>query len=70
MIEVFCNAFMSKSCVSFEILFSQEVLLDLMEKIKQDYALPKLKECYCVIICFDLWMLKGAQREHMMFLPW
>jgi hypothetical protein len=70
MIEVSCNAFMSKSCVHFENCFSQEVLLDLVEKTKQEYALPKLKECYCVIISFDLWMLKGGQREHMMFLPW
>jgi hypothetical protein len=52
MIEVSCNAFMSKSCVRFENFLLQEVLLDLVEKTKQEYALPKLKEWYCVIISF------------------
>ncbi len=40
-------------------IFSQEVLVDLVEKIKQKYVLPKLKQCYFATN-FDLWMLKGA----------
>jgi hypothetical protein len=45
MIEVSCNVIMSKSCVSFVKKNLQEVLLELVEKTKQEYALPKLKEC-------------------------
>jgi hypothetical protein len=40
--------------------FSQEVLLDLMEKIKQEYVLPKLKHYYSTKTSFYLWMSKGA----------
>ncbi len=40
--------------------FSQEILVDLVEKMKQEYMLPKLKQCYSVITSFDLWMSKGA----------
>jgi hypothetical protein len=40
--------------------FSQEVLVDLMEKAKEEYVLPKLKHCYSTIASFDLWMSKGA----------
>jgi hypothetical protein len=31
-----------------------------MEKNKEEYVLPKLKQCYYVIASFDLWMSKGA----------
>jgi hypothetical protein len=41
-------------------LFSQEVLVDLMEKTKKEYVLYKLKQCYFAIASFDLWMSKGA----------
>jgi hypothetical protein len=41
-------------------MFSQEVLVDLVEKTKQKYVLPKLKQCYFATSNFDLWMLKGA----------
>jgi hypothetical protein len=27
-------------------MFSQKVLVDLVEKMKQEYILPKLKQCY------------------------
>jgi hypothetical protein len=37
-------------------MFSQDVLLDLVEKIKQDYVLPKLKHCYSTRTSFCLWM--------------
>jgi hypothetical protein len=46
--------------------FSQEILVDLVEKMKQEYMLLKLKQCYYVIASFDLWM----SRVHMMFLYW
>jgi len=41
-------------------MFSQEVLVDLMEKTKQEYVLLKLKQCYSTTTSFDLWMSKGA----------
>ncbi len=41
-------------------MFSQEVLVNLVKKTKQKYVLPKLKQCYYVIVSFDLWMSKGA----------
>ncbi len=31
-----------------------------MEKTKQKYVLPKLKQCYYATFSFDLWMSKGA----------
>jgi hypothetical protein len=34
-------------------------LVDLVEKTKQKYVLPKLKQCYSATT-FDLWMSKGA----------
>jgi len=47
-------------------MFSQEVLVDLMEKMKEECVLPKLKQCYSATSSFDLWM----SRVHMMFLHW
>jgi hypothetical protein len=41
-------------------MFSQEVLVDLVEKMKQEYVLIKLKQCYFATTSFDLWMSKGA----------
>jgi hypothetical protein len=41
-------------------MFSQEVLVDLMEKKKEEYVSPKLKQCYFATSSFDLWMSKGA----------
>ncbi len=41
-------------------MFSQEVLVDLMEKMKEEYVLPKLKQCYYAITSSNLWMSKGA----------
>jgi hypothetical protein len=35
-------------------------LVDLVEKMKQKYVLPKLKQCYFATSSFDLWMSKGA----------
>jgi len=40
--------------------FSQEILLDLLEKTKEEYMLLKLKQCYFATTSFDLWMSKGA----------
>jgi hypothetical protein len=41
-------------------MFSQEVLVDLVEKTKQKYyVLFKLKQCYSPTTNFDLWMSKG-----------
>ncbi len=40
--------------------FSQEVLVDLVEKTKKEYVLAKLKQCYSTIASFDLWMSKCA----------
>ncbi len=41
-------------------MFSQEVLLDLVENIKQEYVLPKLKHYHSTRTSFYLWMSKGA----------
>jgi hypothetical protein len=40
-------------------MFSQEILDNLVEKMKQEYVLLKLKQCYFATN-FDLWMSKGA----------
>jgi hypothetical protein len=47
-------------CFPSKKLFSQEVLVDLVEKTKQKYVLPKLKQCYSTTSSFYLWMSKGA----------
>jgi len=39
---------------------SQAILIDLVEKMKQEYVLPTLKKCYFATTTFDLWMSKGA----------
>jgi len=39
---------------------SQVILVDLVEKMKQKYVLPTLKQCYFATTTFDLWMSKGA----------
>jgi len=41
-------------------MFSQEVVVDLVEKTKQKYVLPKLKQCYSTTTSFDLFTSKGA----------
>jgi len=41
-------------------IFSQAILVDLVEKMKQEYVSPTLKQCYFATISFDLWMSKGA----------
>jgi hypothetical protein len=41
-------------------IFSQVILVDLVEKTKQEYVLPKLKQCYFATTSFDLWMSKGT----------
>jgi hypothetical protein len=43
-------------------LFSREDLVNLVEKTKQEYMLPKLKQCYSTTFSFDLWMSKGAHN--------
>jgi hypothetical protein len=43
-------------------MFSQKVLVGLVEKTKHKYVLPKLKQCYSTIANFDFWMLKGAHN--------
>ncbi len=32
----------------------------MLEKMKQNYVMPKLKQCYFATTSFQLWMLKGA----------
>ncbi len=44
----------------FRKLFSNIVLLELVEKTRETYPLPLLNDCSCVIVNFDLWMSKGA----------
>lgn len=44
--------------------FSQNMLLDLIEKTKQTYVLLVLTNCVVVITSFDLWISKG---EHDVF---
>ncbi len=41
-------------------LFSNIILLELVEKTKETYVLPLLNDCSCVATNFDLWMSKGA----------
>jgi hypothetical protein len=47
-------------CVQFPFqkLFSNIILLELVEKIKETYVLPLLNDCNCAIANFDLWMSK------------
>jgi hypothetical protein len=40
--------------------FSQEILPNLVEKMKQVYVLPKLINYISTIASFDVWMSKGA----------
>ncbi len=40
--------------------FIQEILPNLVQKMKQVYVLPKVIDCIYVIASFDLWMSKGA----------
>jgi hypothetical protein len=44
----------------FQKLFSNIVLLELVEKTKETYILPLLNDYSCGIANFDLWMSKGA----------
>jgi hypothetical protein len=60
LVEACCNAFMFKSCVSIKKNVFTRVLLDLVEKIKQEYILPKLKHYYSTRTSFYLWMSKVA----------
>jgi hypothetical protein len=43
-----------------KIVFSQKNLVDLMEKMKEEYVLLKLNECYYATTSFYLWMSKNA----------
>ncbi len=44
-----------------EKMFSEKVLPNLVEKTKQEYVLPKLKECYYATTSFPLiWMSMGT----------
>jgi len=49
-------------CVQFlsRKLFSNTILLELVEKTKETYVLPLLDDYSCAITSFDLWMSKGA----------
>jgi hypothetical protein len=40
--------------------YYQEILPNLLEKMKQAYVLPKFTNYICTTTSFDLWMLKGA----------
>jgi hypothetical protein len=44
----------------FRKLFSNIVLLELVEKTKETYVFPLLNDCSCATTSFDLWMSKGA----------
>jgi hypothetical protein len=56
---------MSKSCVEpSRKMFSQEILVDLVEKTKEKYVLLKLKQCYSTTISFDLWMSKDNIKKN------
>ncbi len=48
-----CNSLLEK-------LFSNIVLLELVENTKEIYVLPLLDDCICVTTNFDLWMSKGT----------
>jgi hypothetical protein len=47
-------------CFPFQKTFGQEMLLDLVEKTKQNYVLSVLVDCVFVTIIFDSWMSKRA----------
>ncbi len=51
---------MSLSAASIPKNFSNDVLLNLIEKIKQKYVLPLLNDCTTITTSFDFWMSKGA----------
>jgi hypothetical protein len=40
--------------------FSHEILLKLVEEMKQVYVLPKLRDCIYATTSFELWMSNGA----------
>jgi hypothetical protein len=42
-------------------MFSQKVLVNLVEKTKQEYMLPKLKQCYYATFFLNLWMSDGVK---------
>ncbi len=50
----------SRVVYPFKKLFSQEILSNLVEKMKQIYVLPKLTNCIFAIASFDLYMSKGV----------
>jgi hypothetical protein len=50
---------MSHKFVHLENNFSNELLLELMEKTKQLYVLSTLKECHFLTTSFDMWMSKA-----------
>jgi hypothetical protein len=58
--EVFNLVFMSLNDHSFKNFIFQEVLLNLLEKTKQKYVLPKLVKWNIATTHFDLWMFQGA----------
>jgi hypothetical protein len=41
-------------------IFSNIVVLELVEKTKETYILPLLNDCSCATTNFDLWMSKDA----------
>jgi hypothetical protein len=51
---------MSLNDHSFKNFIFQEVLLNLLEKTKQKYVLPKLIKGNIATTRFDLWMFQGA----------
>jgi hypothetical protein len=51
---------MSLNGHSFKKIIFQEVLLNLVEKTKQKYVLPKLAKWNIATTDFDLWMFQGA----------
>jgi hypothetical protein len=58
MVKMFDFAFMTLT--SFPFTQPHDIMPSIMEKTKQTYALPILKECHSTIASFDLWMLKGV----------
>jgi hypothetical protein len=52
-------AFVSKLNYPSKRQFSQEILLDLVEKTSQQYVLA-LANCFSTPTSFDLWICKGA----------
>jgi hypothetical protein len=60
MVEAFCNALMSKSCVSFKKIVFTIGFTQFGGKDKTRICFAKIEKCCYLIANFDLWICKGT----------